>query len=49
MDETLSTPKSNASMPIFIDYINKQVDYVRNNRENYNRLIDEIVKKSAYI
>ena len=42
MDVTLSTPKSMKSIPGFVDYLKKQVNYVRNSKNNYNRMIDTI-------
>ena len=42
MNETLSTPKSNNAMPLFVDYLNKQVNFVRSSKENYNRMMDTI-------
>lgn len=42
IDSTLSTPKSSQSIPGFVDYLNKQINFVRNSKDNYNRMMDTI-------
>ena len=42
IDSTLSTPKSSQAIPGFVDYLNKQINFARNSKDNYNRMIDII-------
>lgn len=42
MGTTLSTPKSSEAISNFVDYYNKKVNFIRNSKENYNRMFDTI-------
>ena len=42
METTLSTPKSKEAIANFVDYYNKKVNFIRNSKENYNRMFNTI-------
>lgn len=42
MNSTLNTPKSNKSMPTIIEKTKSNIEFVRNNKDNYNQMLDTI-------
>ena len=43
MSVTLNTPKSSKSMPQLIDFYNKKITFVRNSKDNYNKMFNNII------
>lgn len=42
MSVTLNTPRSSKRIPTFIDYFKNRVTYMKNSKDNYNRMLDTI-------